>query len=131
MFTKPRLAWCAALLVLWLAACSNEARTRELETLPDASALKAQPAPPPVEEPRLLDDSCTVAADCQVKDVGNCCGRMPACVNRAVQPDHAGLQAECAKEGRAGICGFQELSGCQCVEERCVGIPAGTGGDVR
>jgi len=81
-----------------------------------------------------LDASCAVDSDCAVKDVGNCCGRMPACVNRAAKPhDAAAVQRECERTGTSSICGFQELSGCRCEANLCVGIPSiGDGaGDVR
>ena len=81
-----------------------------------------------------LDASCAVDSDCEVKDVGNCCGRMPACVNRAAQPhDAAAVQRECERTGTSSICGFQELSGCRCEANLCVGIPSidDGAGDVR
>ena len=80
-----------------------------------------------------LDYACGVDADCEVKDVGNCCGRLPACVNRAARPDPAAVQRECGRTGSASICGFQELSGCRCEARRCVGVPSasGGGGEVR
>lgn len=97
------------------------------------------PPPPPVPDkagdPRApLDASCAVDSDCEVKDVGNCCGRMPACVNRAARPhDAAAIQRECERTGTSSICGFQELSGCRCEANHCVGVPSvGDGaGDVR
>jgi len=80
-----------------------------------------------------LDASCAVDSDCEVKDVGNCCGRMPACVNRAAVPrSAAAVQRECERTGTSSICGFQELAGCRCEAGRCAGVPAGSdGGDVR
>lgn len=96
------------------------------------AAAGPDPVAAPSDSAATSDISCAIDADCEVKDMGNCCGRMPACVNRAVVPDTAAVQAECARKGESGICGFQELSGCNCVASRCVGIPGmGDGGDVR
>lgn len=80
-----------------------------------------------------LDASCAVDSDCAVKDVGNCCGRMPACVNREATPfDAAAMKRECERTGTSSICGFQELSGCRCEAGQCAGIPSVSGGgDVR
>lgn len=66
-----------------------------------------------------VDYTCRVDSDCAVKDVGNCCGRQPACVNREspVFPDR--VKAECVKKGEMGICGFREITACRCIEARC------------
>ena len=72
----------ALLLALSLAACAA----------PTASGPEAEatPAPTPVPDDGTaaghgqvptLDTSCRVDSDCAVKDVGNCCGTFPACVN--------------------------------------------------
>lgn len=66
-----------------------------------------------------VDRSCTTDADCTVKNVGNCCGYYPACVNVDSPTDPEGVQAQCAAEGRMGVCGFPEISGCQCVQGTC------------
>lgn len=119
------------LLALMLAACSHDAPTHAVAPAPAREAGASKIVVAENGPARSLDDSCSADTDCEVKNVGNCCGMMPACVNRAFAPDPAQVQAQCAKEGRAGICGFQELSGCQCVDSRCVGLPAAGGGDVR
>lgn len=66
-----------------------------------------------------VDRSCSTDADCTVKNVGNCCGYYPACVNVDSPTDPEGVKANCAAEGRAGVCGFPEISGCQCVQGTC------------
>ncbi len=70
---------------------------------------------------------CATAADCSVKNVGNCCGYYPACVHKdqAVDPD--AVQTKCAAEGLNSICGFPEISACACVEGKCT--PAAAGAD--
>jgi hypothetical protein len=69
-----------------------------------------------------VDYSCKVDSDCEVKNVGNCCGYYPACVNvdSPTFPDL--VRARCEAEGMMSICGFPEISGCQCVEGRCSNI---------
>ena len=93
----------------------------------------AKPAPPmsdPLPPQRVpdratgnravqIDASCRTSADCTVKDVGNCCGYYPACVNVDSPTDPRGVQAQCAKSGMASVCGFQEIRGCQCVQGQC------------
>jgi hypothetical protein len=66
-----------------------------------------------------VDTSCRTDADCTVKNVGNCCGHYPACVNVTSPTDPKGVQARCAKSGMAAVCGFPEISGCSCVKGSC------------
>lgn len=119
----------SALLVL--AACSA-APTGSVQVPP---AAPAPPAPAIVETARPavhgvpeLDRTCRVDSDCEVKDVGSCCGYSPACVNSAAQPDPKAVQAACAESGMAGVCGFREIEACACVSNTCE--PARAGGAV-
>ncbi len=87
-----------------------------------SGAQPAQTAPAPASLPAgpvKIDHSCRTDADCTVKDVGNCCGAYPACVNVNSPTDPAGVQAECARSGRMSVCGFREIQGCQCVKGQC------------
>ncbi len=80
------------------------------------------PLPPQKVErgtPVELDFSCKVDADCAVKNVGNCCGQFPACVNRDSPTDPEGVQAECAKSGMMSVCGWAEISACTCNQGKC------------
>jgi hypothetical protein len=54
-----------------------------------------------------------------VKDVGNCCGAMPACVNRDSPTDPHGVMAQCQASGRMSVCGSPAIGGCQCVAGQC------------
>jgi hypothetical protein len=86
------------------------------------------PLPPervqmPSAKPVQVDRSCRVDSDCVVKDVGNCCGYYPACVNKASRTDPAAVQAQCAKDGKASICGFPVIDGCRCVGGQCSDVP--------
>lgn len=135
----------AALLVaLSLTACSAPAPSPETPQAatttpaPPAPMPPAAPQPPktapiapaPVEQvgnatPMSPDRTCKTDADCAVKDVGNCCGRFPLCVNKDAKVDPAAVRAQCAKDGMASTCGFQEVGGCQCVQGRCENLPNG------
>jgi hypothetical protein len=95
-------------LMFLLAACAN--------TLAHSSDPPAVSSKTSADE---IDYTCKADADCAVKDVGNCCGRYPACVNRDSPTFPDRVKAECAKKGEMGICGFREISGCACVEGRC------------
>lgn len=83
----------------------------------------------PAGDPATVDRSCRTNADCAVKNVGNCCGYMPACVNVNAQTNPAAVQAQCAKQGLASVCGFQDISSCECVKGTCES--AGAGGSLR
>ncbi|MGH8026005.1 MAG: hypothetical protein ACREO0_04670 [Pseudoxanthomonas sp.] len=124
-------------LALSLAACAapspTEPATGNLagSTPPPPPAPPAPPAPPmssptPPRQVRpevTIDTSCKSNADCAVKNVGNCCGAMPACVNKDSPTDPAAVQAACAAKGMMSVCGFQEISACQCDNGQCT--PAG------
>jgi hypothetical protein len=105
----------------------------------DASGkpLIAQPvssAPVPATEatkPGEVDYSCTTDADCAVKDVGNCCGYYPACVNTNSPTFPEQVKAECAQNDMQSVCGFRDIEGCACVEGRCEAGPATSGEAVR
>ena len=65
------------------------------------------------------DYSCRTSADCAVKNVGNCCGQYPACVNRNSRTFPDQVRAQCAQQHRMGVCGFPSISGCECVAGKC------------
>lgn len=143
--TRRWLSWVCLASGLALAACaapapstsdapgaaSDAARAApgSAAAAPQRSApAPAAPAPVAIETPRTartpttgvrLDYSCRVDADCAVKNVGNCCGAMPACVNRDSPTDPAGVQAECARSGLSSVCGFADIAACSCVASRC------------
>jgi hypothetical protein len=81
----------------------------------DPDAIPADKEAPPGE----IDFSCRSDADCAVKNVGNCCGYYPACVNEGSPTFPEKVMAQCQREGLSSICGFPEISACQCVEGRC------------
>lgn len=79
-------------------------------TAPTAS--KAAPA-------GVVDFSCKTDADCTVKNVGNCCGAYPRCVNVDSPTLPEQVKAACAANGQMGVCGFPSIAGCQCVAGTC------------
>ncbi len=89
----------------------DESSTRPGKTEPGAAKATGE-----------VDYSCATDADCAVKDVGNCCGYYPACVNVDSPTFPEQVKAACAESGTAGICGFPSIGGCQCVEGRCKGV---------
>lgn len=106
-------------LLLFASACSVPAATAP----PVAETAPTSPAASPV----VVDKSCRSDADCTVKNVGNCCGYYPACVNVGSRTDPAGVQASCQAKGMMSVCGFAEISGCSCVKGQCAANQEGAG----
>ncbi len=138
----------AALIALLLVGCTAptpssdapKAPAAERTAPPPASQPTAPaPAPSPAPNAQIPDTmerassinasnpkrSCKTNSDCAVKDVGNCCGTFPMCVSKDAKTDPAAVRAQCAKDGMASVCGFQEVSGCQCVKGQCENISNG------
>ena len=86
------------------------------QRVPDERPTRAATAP-------KLDLSCRTSADCVVKDVGNCCGYFPRCVNVNAAVDPKAVQAQCARTGMASVCGFKPVEGCECVKGECQDQP--------
>lgn len=94
---------------------------------PVADAEPVAPATPaPVADAAIVpvaatapDLSCKVAGDCEVKNVGNCCGYFPACVNADSPVDPEAVRAECARSGTSAACGFADIQACECVQGQC------------
>lgn len=103
---RALLFGCALLVALGLSACAAFA-AKPMQ--PAAAALKAG----------IVDYRCQTDSDCAVKNVGNCCGYYPACVNKdsATYPEQ--VRADCQREGKMAVCGFREIAACSCQEGRC------------
>lgn len=84
--------------------------------------LPPEAVPPVGGNTAAIDSSCRTNADCAVKNVGNCCGYAPACVNRNSRTDPAAVQAQCQASGMVSTCGFQEISACSCSRGKCIGV---------
>lgn len=76
---------------------------------------------------RGVDFSCSSDADCEIANLGNCCGYYPACVNRNSPTFAERVRAECESRGMSSVCGFPDLAGCTCIEGRCEGVAGGGG----
>ena len=66
--------------------------------------------------------ACRTDTDCEVKDIGNCCGSYPACVNKDSPTFADQVKAQCASEGQMSVCGYEDVTGCSCIEGRCTNI---------
>lgn len=128
------------LSLLWLAGC--QAATEPAATTPGTTATPpaatapvpdaARPPPKELLNVGGVDYACRTAADCEVKNVGNCCGYYPSCVNTASPTFPEQVKAECEKQGAMSICGFPQIVGCDCVEGRCSNITGpGAGAQVQ
>jgi hypothetical protein len=146
MRLRPALIALIASVAL-IAGCAAPANTPVTQTAPSdtvAPAADANPAPAPatgtpVEQPVTaapspakvtpvkVDTRCTSDAQCVVKNVGSCCGEQPACVNADSPTDPAAVQAQCQASGRMGVCGFRQISACQCQAGTCTPVDGGTG----
>lgn len=112
----------AVLILMWLpllAACAPQAKPAAPSAFPTNPLERPVQPRPLAEDPSLPDRSCRRDADCTVKDVGNCCGYYPACVNVNARTDPKAVQARCAKSGTASVCGFPVINGCSCVKGQC------------
>ncbi len=92
---------------------------------PPPQAMETAGDRAPAFDPTNPDRSCRSDSDCAVKNVGNCCGYFPLCVNKDAKTDPAAVRAQCEKDGMSSICGFQEVKGCQCVQGRCENLADG------
>jgi len=112
----------AALLAALLAGCAG--------AVADPAMPPTGSAPPPPDAllaAGTVDYSCTVDADCAVKDVGNCCGNYPACVNKDSPTFPEQVRADCAKNDMSSVCGWADISACGCVDGRCASVGSGEG----
>ena len=107
--------------MLWLlAACAPAAPTRSDAPPAYGQNPLDQRAPAPViGDASAPDTRCKVDADCTVKNVGNCCGYYPACVNVAAKVDPAAVAEQCRKTGTASVCGFPAINACHCDGGQC------------
>ena len=66
-----------------------------------------------------IDYSCETDSDCEVKNIGNCCGYHPGCTNKGAKNDPAFVKQTCQANKMFGVCGFNDILGCKCIENRC------------
>ena len=99
-----------------LAACAAQQATTTPGPVPPAHAADT---PRAAASPSQPDLSCKVADDCAVKNVGNCCGYFPACVNKDSAVDPVAVRAECERSGMSSVCGWQDIQACECAQGQC------------
>ena len=63
--------------------------------------------------------SCNADADCEIKDVHNCCGYYPRCVKKNYVPDTEAVTRECKEKKLASVCGWAEITQCKCINNKC------------
>ena len=119
-------------LLIAVAGCAPAANepTAAPAPAPEAAALPqpAQRVPAGLLVQGGVNYACRVPADCAVKDVGNCCGSYPQCVNKDSPTFPDQVKADCAAKGMSSVCGFQDIASCDCIEGRCTGVPGAGGG---
>ncbi len=110
-------------MLIALNACQNTTSpTTTIDSPSSTPAIEIANGEPSAESIPTIEEAmntCKSDADCEVKNIGNCCGYMPACVNQSAQPNPDAVQAKCAAEGMVSTCGFREISSCACVNNIC------------
>jgi len=104
----------------WLVLCTIGGCAAATPPAASPPPSASRPAPASAQ----LDLRCRSDADCTVKNVGNCCGAAPACVNVDSPTDPAAVMAQCRASGRMSVCGSAQITGCQCVAGQCSAKPA-------
>ena len=66
-----------------------------------------------------IDRSCIADGDCVIKDVHNCCGYYPQCVNKNAQVNPEMVTMICDKNQLGGICGSDTIKECECMKQKC------------
>ncbi len=68
-----------------------------------------------------IDYSCKTDSDCTIKDIRNCCGYYPKCVNVNSRPNQELVINLCEISESMAICGFQTINRCRCIDDVCQG----------
>lgn len=119
-----RLPACLLLFALSACAASGEDTARGAGAAPlDPPAPIAAEVTARPDAIGIVDYSCHADADCAVKNIGNCCGYSPACVNKDSATFPEQVKAQCQREGVMAICGFREIAACTCNQGRCEATP--------
>lgn len=69
-----------------------------------------------------IDYSCNTDSECTVKDIHNCCGEYPECVNVDAEVNSEKVTELCEKSDTAAVCGFPTINGCECKDNKCSGV---------
>ena len=68
-----------------------------------------------------IEYSCQVNSDCVIRDVRNCCGYYPKCINRNSDTKPELVQELCRLTDTMAICGFPTINSCVCNNNVCEG----------
>lgn len=68
-----------------------------------------------------INIECETNLDCAIKDIHNCCGYYPKCVNIEFETKVNLVRDLCKVSQKMPICGFQTINSCACINGRCVG----------
>lgn len=93
-----------------------------MESTTAAPAVVESAAPLP--ELPVLNLRCQTDADCAVKNIGNCCGFMPACVNKTSPTAPDLVLARCAASSEEPICDHPMIYACLCEQGICKADPS-------
>ncbi len=94
-----------------ISGCANGAGSKDANSPNDANNTD--------EANNKSPTFCNSDSDCKIKDVHNCCGYYPKCVNKDYVPDIAAVEKECREKGIVSICGFAQIKSCICMEHEC------------
>ncbi len=115
------------MFVSLLAACSSTHGEWVTLKAPVAMVSRSDAAPAVSSaafDPGAVSRTCKVDADCEVKNVGNCCGAHRTCVSKGAATDPNAVRAQCEAEHRASVCSMEAIGGCSCVQGQCSNINA-------
>ena len=62
---------------------------------------------------------CEIDSDCEIKNVGSCCGYYPRCVSKNFSPDPDAVAKECMEMWIGSVCWYPEIDECRCVNNTC------------
>lgn len=77
----------------------------------------------------INDFTCSEHSDCDVKNIGNCCGFYPKCVRADFCPDLEGVDKWCKTNMMMSVCSFSEIHACVCEAGTCEAVNCGKDGN--
>ena len=97
-------------IILLLSACSEE------------TAIQDEPKNEVNDDLVTSDDwvyYCKSNSDCEIKNIGSCCGYYPSCVNKNFSPDLDAVRKECKEMWFVSVCWHEVIDRCRCVNNTC------------
>ncbi|KAG7351784.1 hypothetical protein IV203_007832 [Nitzschia inconspicua] len=88
-------------------------------TRPNSKTIASSPSKEQTSVPiqHFIDYTCENDSDCEVMNVGNCCGYYPECLRKTSTPD----PSQGCNTGESAICGFPSIERCTCNLEQLGG----------